>query len=121
MKYAVEMGSGAMIYIPSFINTGSGIQKLMGDTQTHRQDEDRISLLLVFQNKESRPMIIVSRVFERPLLTVEHINSIYIKVSCYVLILIGAYFLESHKNILRADRLTERHIVWEVFSLNVCD
>jgi hypothetical protein len=30
MKYVVEMGSGAMIYIPSFINTGSGIQKVMG-------------------------------------------------------------------------------------------
>jgi hypothetical protein len=43
MKYAVEMGSGAMIYIPSFINTGSGIQKLIqgkGDTQTHRQQGD---------------------------------------------------------------------------------
>jgi hypothetical protein len=26
MKYAVEMGSGAMIYIPSFIKIGSGIQ-----------------------------------------------------------------------------------------------
>jgi hypothetical protein len=40
MKYAVEMGSGAMICIPSFIKTGSGIQKLMGvgftDTQTGR-------------------------------------------------------------------------------------
>jgi hypothetical protein len=30
MKYAVEVGSGAMIYIPSFIKTGSGTQKLMG-------------------------------------------------------------------------------------------
>jgi hypothetical protein len=31
MKYAVEMGSGAMIYcIASFINIDSGIQKLMG-------------------------------------------------------------------------------------------
>jgi hypothetical protein len=30
MKYAVEMGSGTMIYIPTFIKTGSGIQKLMG-------------------------------------------------------------------------------------------
>jgi hypothetical protein len=30
MKYVVEMGSGAMIYIQSFIKTGSGIQKLMG-------------------------------------------------------------------------------------------
>jgi hypothetical protein len=36
MKYAVEMGSGAMIYIPSFIKIGSAIRKLMGegDTQT---------------------------------------------------------------------------------------
>jgi hypothetical protein len=39
-EVAVEMGSGAMIYIPSFINIGSEIQKLMGggyaDTKTHR-------------------------------------------------------------------------------------
>jgi hypothetical protein len=35
MRYTVEMGSGGMIYIPSFIKTGSGIQKLVGqDTQT---------------------------------------------------------------------------------------
>jgi hypothetical protein len=33
MKYAVEMGSGAMIYIPSFIKIGSGIQKLRGGIQ----------------------------------------------------------------------------------------
>jgi hypothetical protein len=46
MKYEVEMGSGAMIYIPSFIKIGSGIQKLIArDSQTHRQHEDRISLL----------------------------------------------------------------------------
>lgn len=34
MKYVVEIGSGAMIYI----NTGSSIQKLMGggDSQTHK-------------------------------------------------------------------------------------
>jgi hypothetical protein len=32
MKYAVEMGSGAMIYIPSFIKIGSAIQKLIGGT-----------------------------------------------------------------------------------------
>jgi hypothetical protein len=37
MKHAVEMGSGAMIYIPSFIKNGSGIQNLIGrNTQTHR-------------------------------------------------------------------------------------
>jgi hypothetical protein len=29
MKYAVEMGSGAMKYVQSFIKTGSGIQKLI--------------------------------------------------------------------------------------------
>jgi hypothetical protein len=34
MKYAVETGSGAMIYIPSFIKIGSGIQKLMGRGHT---------------------------------------------------------------------------------------
>jgi hypothetical protein len=28
MKYAVEMGSGAVIYIPSFIKIGSAIQNL---------------------------------------------------------------------------------------------
>jgi hypothetical protein len=44
-EYAAEMGSGAMIYIPGFIETGSGIQKLIrGHTQTHSQHGDRISL-----------------------------------------------------------------------------
>jgi hypothetical protein len=35
MKYAVEMGSDAMMYIPSFIKIGSGIKKVLGggDTQ----------------------------------------------------------------------------------------
>jgi hypothetical protein len=48
MKCAVEMGSGAMINIPSFIKIGSGIQKLIGGggyTDTHRLDGDLISLL----------------------------------------------------------------------------
>jgi hypothetical protein len=30
MNYAVKMGSNAMIYIPSYIKIGSGIQKLIG-------------------------------------------------------------------------------------------
>jgi hypothetical protein len=30
MKYSVEMGSTAIINIPSFIKTGSGIQKMNG-------------------------------------------------------------------------------------------
>jgi hypothetical protein len=37
MKYAVEMASDAMIYMPSFIKIDSAVQKLMGaytNTQT---------------------------------------------------------------------------------------
>jgi hypothetical protein len=37
MKYTVEVGPVAMIYIPSFIKIGLRIQKLIGvATQTHR-------------------------------------------------------------------------------------
>jgi hypothetical protein len=38
MRYAAEMGSGAM-------NIGPGIQKLLEDTKTHRQEAVRINLL----------------------------------------------------------------------------
>jgi hypothetical protein len=51
MKYTVEVGSGAMIYIPSFLKIGSATQKLLGEI--HRQHGDRISLLFV-QNKGSK-------------------------------------------------------------------
>jgi hypothetical protein len=37
MKYAVDIYSGAMVYIPSFINISSIVRKLIGgytDTQT---------------------------------------------------------------------------------------
>lgn len=49
MKHAVEIGSGAMIRIPS-----SGIHNLIGagfeDTETYRQHVDRLSLLPLFKN-----------------------------------------------------------------------
>jgi hypothetical protein len=49
MKYAVQMGSGAVIYVPIFIEIGSGIQKLIRadstHTHTHKQQRDLISLL----------------------------------------------------------------------------
>jgi hypothetical protein len=49
MKHPIEMDSGAMIYISDFIKIGSAIQKLIrGDTQTHREHGDRISLLSFF-------------------------------------------------------------------------
>jgi hypothetical protein len=48
MKYSVETGSGVMIYIPNVINIVSGIQKFIGgDTQTHREHGDVISLLFI--------------------------------------------------------------------------
>jgi hypothetical protein len=52
MKYAVEMGSGAMVFVPSVIKIGSGILKLIG--VIHGQNGDRVSLHLFFQNEESR-------------------------------------------------------------------
>jgi hypothetical protein len=55
MKYAVDMGLCAMIYIPSFIKVVSGIKGLIGeDTQTKRQQGHLISKFLFFQFKESR-------------------------------------------------------------------
>jgi hypothetical protein len=55
MKCAAEMGSGAMIYIPSFTKIGSDIRRLMegGNSQTHRQHGQHISLFSFFQNKGS--------------------------------------------------------------------
>jgi hypothetical protein len=35
MKYAAEMGSVAVIYIPTFIKNGSGIQKSIGEIHIH--------------------------------------------------------------------------------------
>jgi hypothetical protein len=59
--YAVEIGSGAMVYIPSFIKIGSGIQKLMGrgvrGSQTRRQNSDLVKPTFIFLNEESRPKI----------------------------------------------------------------
>jgi hypothetical protein len=41
MKYAIEMGSNAMIYTPSFIEIGSDIQKLTEGIHRHT---DRIKI-----------------------------------------------------------------------------
>jgi hypothetical protein len=35
MKYAVKMISGAIIYIPNFMDTGSRIKKLIGVIHKH--------------------------------------------------------------------------------------
>jgi hypothetical protein len=54
MMYAIEMPSGGMIYIQSFINTSSGIQKLLRGRVGHTQQGVLISLLPFFQNERSR-------------------------------------------------------------------
>jgi hypothetical protein len=41
MKYAIEVGSGAMMYIPSFVKIGLAIHKLMGGTHTDTQTDGR--------------------------------------------------------------------------------
>jgi hypothetical protein len=49
MNCAAEMGSDAIIHIRSFIKIGSDFQKLIeGNSQTHKQHGDLISLLLFF-------------------------------------------------------------------------
>jgi hypothetical protein len=54
MKYAVDMGSGARICITSFINIGSGIQKLIrGDSQTHSMVISQ-AYVLFFRNKKNK-------------------------------------------------------------------
>jgi hypothetical protein len=35
MKYAVEMGSGSMVYVSSFLKTDSDIQKSIGGIHRH--------------------------------------------------------------------------------------
>jgi hypothetical protein len=42
------MGSGAMIYVPSFIKIGSGIQKFIGGIHRHTHTEHRDHIRLLY-------------------------------------------------------------------------
>jgi hypothetical protein len=42
MNYAIEIGSGVMKYIPTFIKIGLGIQKLIG---IHRHTDSKVTSL----------------------------------------------------------------------------
>jgi hypothetical protein len=53
MKYAIEMRSGAMIFIPSFIKIGSASKQSTGGN-SDTQHGDCMNLLLFFKNKEGR-------------------------------------------------------------------
>jgi hypothetical protein len=59
MEYAVEIGLGAMICIPSFTKTSSYIQKLRWEGFTDTKRGDPINLILFSQNKKSRLKIYV--------------------------------------------------------------
>jgi hypothetical protein len=56
MKYAVEIGSGGMMYLPSFVKIGSGVKKLMEGIHRHTDSMERFHkpALFFFQNKESK-------------------------------------------------------------------
>jgi hypothetical protein len=75
VKYATEITSGGMIYIPSSSKIGTSIQKFGGEeggcthteTHTHRQQGDSINRLLFFQNKEGRlKMTVLDAIFSVP-------------------------------------------------------
>jgi hypothetical protein len=50
MKYAVEMGPGAIIHTKSVVKIGEG------DTQTHRQYGNRIKLFLLSVSSKLHPL-----------------------------------------------------------------
>jgi hypothetical protein len=55
MKYTVEIGQNAMIYIQSFIKTGSVFQKLIAGIQRHTDKMPTAKVYFhFFQNKRSR-------------------------------------------------------------------
>jgi hypothetical protein len=74
MKYVVEIGSGDMIYIPSFVNIGSAIQKLMKGI--HRQTAGRAHKATSFlPNKIKQDYKMVTRIKYR----LTNIQSFYSK------------------------------------------
>jgi hypothetical protein len=55
VKYHIELVSCAMIYIPSSVKIGSGVQTLIGgDTQTHRHTARLSHKHTFFRNMQSR-------------------------------------------------------------------
>jgi hypothetical protein len=54
-KYAIEMFSVAVIYTPTFIKTGSRIQKFIGgDTKTHGYTDRSHKLILGKEAKKNK-------------------------------------------------------------------
>jgi hypothetical protein len=49
MNYAIDMSSGATIYIPSFIKTGSGTRKLLGGIHIQRAGLSHKPIFIFFK------------------------------------------------------------------------
>jgi hypothetical protein len=56
MRYAVEMGPCAMIYVPNLIKIGLAIQRLMSECTYIQTAWRSLKLTVIFQNKESTLM-----------------------------------------------------------------
>jgi hypothetical protein len=54
MEHATEMGTCAMIWIPSFIKTGSDIQKLMGGIHRHTESMVISQATFIFFSKQEK-------------------------------------------------------------------
>jgi hypothetical protein len=92
MKYAIEMASGGMIYVPSFMIIGTGIQNLLdgihlqAHRHIHRQKGYLISLFFSKQGMQANKMrnksMTIASVTIRLLLTFAG-NRIYAPMQCY--------------------------------------
>jgi hypothetical protein len=50
MKYTIDMESGGIMYVPSFIKIGSGVQEFLGgDTHTHTHTKQRYFVSILSQ------------------------------------------------------------------------
>jgi hypothetical protein len=54
MSYGVDIGSSALIYVPSFKKLGSDIQDLIGGAQVSHADTNIKVRIFIFRSKESR-------------------------------------------------------------------
>jgi hypothetical protein len=61
MRYAVEMSSGVMIYIPKFHKDSLRHPKVDTEKELTDTHVDLISLLLFFQNKKMRVKMIMNK------------------------------------------------------------
>jgi hypothetical protein len=103
MNYALEMGSGAMICIPSFVKIGSAIQNLIGgytDTQTVCISHNLILILFIKIRKVGQKFVNISKIY-RLIKTIR----VYRKATNSNIILGFKVYEHSFYGLLRYDRV----------------